>query len=381
MDIRLTDQQHYNRDRARQFATDSIQPWASQIDQQQTTPICVLTAVKKSGYLGAPLPKRWGGGGIDAVSYGLVTEEIGKTCSSVRSLMTVHNMSAQVIAKIGSRDQQTRWLPDLCAGRKIIVFALTEPKVGSATHTIETEAAEQGNDYVLNGIKKWITYGQIADLFLVFAHCRHRPLALIVDRRSDGVSVETMNNTFGVRGSMLAEVHFENVIVPKSHQLGQIGAGISFVANSALDHGRFSVAWGSTGIIQACLEACVSYANTRTQGNQKLIDYQLVRRQLTDMLVAHTTARALCYRSGCLRESCDPRAVMETAMAKYYASDAAIRIANDAVHMHGANGCSADYPVSRYLRDATVMGIIEGTHEIHQLSLASYASQRPYLDN
>lgn len=380
MDIRLTDRQLHNRDRARHFAADSIRPWATQIDQEQTTPICVLSAIKKSGYLGAALPARWGGGGIDAVSYGLVTEEIGKTCSSVRSLMTVHNMSAQVIATIGSPDQQTCWLPDLCAGEKIIAFALTEPKVGSAAHTIETVVAARGNAYLLNGVKRWITYGQIADLFLVFAHCRHRPVALIVDRRSDGLSVEPMNNTFGVRGSMLAEVHFENVMVPKSHQLGQMNAGISFVANTALDHGRFSVAWGSTGIIQACLEACISYANTRTQGNQKLIDYQLIRRQLTDMLVAHTAARALCYRSACLREGCDPRAVMETSMAKYYAADAAIRVANDAVHMHGANGCSADYPVGKYLRDATVMGIIEGTHEMHQLSLASYASQRPYLD-
>ena len=380
MDIRLTDRQRHNRDQARQFATSSIQPWATQIDHQQTTPICVLTALKKSGYLGAALNARWGGGGIDAVSYGLVTEEIGKICSSIRSLMTVHNMSAQAIAKFGSPDQQTCWLPDLCAGEKIIAFALTEPKVGSAAHTIETVVAARGNAYLLNGTKNWITYGQIADLFLVFAHCRHCPVAFVVDRRSDGLSVEPMYNTFGVRGSMLAELHFENVTVPKSHQLGQMGTGISFVANTALDHGRFSVAWGSTGIIQACLDACISYANMRKQGNQKLIDYQLIRRQLTDMLVAHTAARALCYRSACLREGCDPRTVMETAMAKYYASAAAIRVANDAVHMHGANGCSADYPVGRYLRDATVMGIIEGTHEIHQLSLASYASQRPYLD-
>jgi len=323
---------------------------------------------------------QWGGGGIDPVSYGLVTEEIGKTCSSVRSLMTVHNMSAQMIVKLGTPDQQTRWLPDLCAGEKIIGFALSEPNVGSAAQTIQTEAVEHGSAYLLNGTKKWITYGLIADLFLVFAHSDHKPAAFVVDRRSDGLSVEPMKDAFGTRGSMLAEVRLDNVTVPKSHQLGGMGMGISFVANAALDHGRFSVAWGSTGIIQACLDACLSYTNERQQGEQKLKDYQLIRRQLTNMLVAHTAARALCYRSACLREQGDPRAIMETSMAKYYASAAAIRVANDAVHMHGANGCSADYPVGRYLRDATVMGIIEGTHEIHQISLANYAFQRPYLD-
>ncbi|MEY2502862.1 MAG: hypothetical protein QOI07_3196 [Verrucomicrobiota bacterium] len=294
--------------------------------------------------------------------------------------MTVHNMSAQAIVKLGNADQQTRWLPSLCSGEKIIGFALTEPNAGSAAQTIQTVAVERANVYLLNGMKKWITYGLIADLFLVFAQCDQKPVALIVDRRSDGLTVEPIKDVFGTRGSMLAQVRFDEVAVPKSDQLGDMGMGLSFVANAALDHGRFSVAWGSTGIIQACLDACVSYANKRQQGEQKLRDYQLIRRQLTNMLVAHTTARALCYRSACLREQADPRSIMETSMAKYYASEAAIRVANDAVHMHGANGCSADYPVSRYLRDATVMGIIEGTHEIHQISLASYAFQRPYLD-
>lgn len=380
MDIRLTDRQLDWRDRARHFASEQIVPWADQIDQQQTTPDSVLTAMRMSGYLGAALPAQWGGGGIDPVSYGLITEEIGKSCSSIRSLMTVHNMSAQALTRFGSEDQRKRWLPDLCAGEKIIAFALSEPNVGSAAQAIETEAVEHDNAYRLNGTKKWITYGQIADLFLVFAQCDRKPVAFIVDRRSDGVSVEPVKDVFGTRGSMLAEVRLENVPVPKSHQLGSVGVGISFVAQTALDHGRFSVAWGSTGIIQACLTACLSYTQQRRQGEQKLSEFQLIRRQLTDMLVAHTAARALCYRSACLREQGDPRAVMETSLAKYYAADAAIRAATDAVHIHGANGCSSDYPVSRYLRDATVMGIIEGTHEIHQMTLANYAFQRPYLE-
>jgi glutaryl-CoA dehydrogenase (non-decarboxylating) len=294
--------------------------------------------------------------------------------------MTVHNMSAQAVLMFGDRKQQARWLPDLCAGEKIIAFALSEPEVGSAAHMIKTEAVEKGSSYVLTGTKKWITYGQIADFFLVFAHCGQNAVALIVDRCSDGLTVKPMQDTFGARGSMLAEIGFDAVAVPKAHQLGALGAGITFVANAALDHGRFSVAWGSTGIIQACLEACLSYTKERQQGGRKLKDYQLIRRQLTNMLVTHTAARALCLRCAGLRDEGDPRAVMETSIAKYYASDAAIRVANDAIHVHGANGCSPAYPVGRYLRDATVMGIIEGTHEIHQIALADYAFQRPYLD-
>src|SRR6266536_465113 len=324
----LTDRQLESRDRARQFASEQI--------------------------------AQWGGGGMDPVSYGLMTEEIGKACSSVRSLMTVHNMSAQALVRLGSPVQQSRWLPELCTAERIIAFALTEPNVGSSAYAIETEAVERDHAYVLNGTKKWITYGQIADLFLVFAHCDHKPTAFVVDRCSDGLSVAPMKDIFGTRGSMLAELRFDDVPVPKSQRLGAVGMGIGFVANAALDHGRFSVAWGSTGIIQACLDACVAYAQRRRQGGRRLKDYQLIRRQLTDMLAAHTAARALCYHSARLRELGDPRAVMETSMAKYFAADAAIRVATDAVHMHGANGCTTDYPVGRHLRDATVMGIIEG---------------------
>lgn len=380
MDLRLTERQRAARDAARQFAAEAIAPWADQIDRDEATPAAVLAAVRASGYLGAALPAAWGGGELDPVSHGLVTEEIGKACSSVRSLLTVHNMSAQAIARFGTAAQKARWLPALGTGQQIIGFALTEPEVGSATHTIQTDAVERGDGYVVNGGKKWITYGQVADWFLVFAQCEGKPIAIILDRDSEGLEIEPMTGVLGTRGSMLAQLRFRDVQVGKDCQLGERGMGISFVANTALDHGRFSVAWGCTGILQACLEASLAYADQRQQGDSKLRDYQLIRRQLTDMLVAHTTARALCYRAACLRAQRDPRAVMETAMAKYHASTAALRSATDAVHLHGANGCSADYPVARYQRDATVMGIIEGTHEIHQLTLADYAFQRPYLE-
>jgi alkylation response protein AidB-like acyl-CoA dehydrogenase len=380
MDSEPTERQRACREAARQFAAAELAPWAERVDRDEFTPAPVLAAVRESGYLGAALPAAWGGGEMDPVSYGLVTEEIGRVCGSVRSLLTVHNMSAQAIVRFGSPEQKERWLPELCTGRKIIAFALTEPDVGSAAHTVQTRAVRSGSTYRLTGTKKWVSYGLIADLFVVFAQFEGEPLALVVERGSERLTVEPLKGVFGTRGSMLAQLRFDDVPVPADTQLGRAGMGISFVANAALDHGRFSVAWGSTGIIQACLDACLSYSEQRRQGEGRLRDFQLIRRQLADMLVAHTASRALCYRSARLRERGDPRAVMETSLAKYHASAAAIRVATDAVHLHGANGCSADYPVSRFLRDATVTGIIEGTHEIHQLALANYAFQRPYVD-
>ena len=368
------------REEARRFATGELAPWADAIDREQATPPSVLAAMRGSGLLGAALPEEWGGGGIEPSGYGLITEEIGRVCSSLRSLMTVHNMSAQAILRFGSPEQKARWLPELCAGRRIIAFALSEPEAGSATSDISTRAVADGEAFRLYGVKKWISYGQVADQFLVFARQEDGPVALIVDRDSEGLAIEPISGIFGTRGAMLAQLRFEGVRVPTDRQLGQAGMGLSLVANFALDHGRFSVAWGSTGLIQACLDACVSYAQNRSRSDGRLVDFQLVRRQLADMLVAHSASRALCLGCAELREQGDPRAIMETSLAKYHASAAAIRVANDAVHLHGANGCSEDYPVGRYLRDATVGGIVEGSHEIHQIALASYALQRPYLD-
>lgn len=380
MDIRLTDSQLERRNAARQFAADNLADVANLIDIQQVTPNAVLAAMRSSGILGAALPQEFGGGEVDPVSYGLMTEEIGMVCSSMRSLMTVHNMSAQAMARFGTPEQRARWLPQLCSGKQVIAFALSEASVGSATNNIQTQAVRRGSDFCLHGTKKWITYGLTADLILVFAKCENETISFVVDRESEGLTVEPIHDILGTRGSMLAKLKFVNVHVDGDRQLGKTGMGLKLVANTALDHGRFSVAWGSTGIIQACINACLSYAENRRQGDNLLKDFQLVRRKLADMLVAHTASRSLCYRSACLRQQRDPRAGMETCLAKYHASAAAVRVATDAVHMHGANGCSAEYPVSRFLRDAMVAGITEGTNEIHQLLLSNYAFQRPHLE-
>jgi alkylation response protein AidB-like acyl-CoA dehydrogenase len=378
MDLDLTNAQREVRARARRFATEQIDPVASEIDRSQTTPPAILAALGEEGWLGAALPARWGGGELDPLSYGLATEEVGRACSSVRSLMTVHNMASQALVRFGSAEQQARWLPSLCTGERKIAFALTEPEVGSAASDIRCVAEEIDDAFVLTGTKTWITYGQVADLFLVIARDGDDPTAFVVERDRAGLSLEPIDDAFGTRGSMLACMHLDRLRLPKANRVGAKGAGVRFVANSVLDHGRFSVAWGATAIVRACLEACTAYASLREQGGCALIEHQLIRRQLTDMLVLDTTARALCQRSAHFRRTGHPHAAAETALAKYHAADAAQKAAAAAVKIHGGNGCSADYPVGRYLRDATVAGIIEGTQEMHQIALASHAMRKAH---
>jgi alkylation response protein AidB-like acyl-CoA dehydrogenase len=364
--------------RVRTFVETHVAPKAREIDEAESTPPALLATLRASRYLGMALPREWGGGGIDPIAHGLATEEFGRACSSIRSLLTVHNMSSQAISRIGTSEQRKTWLPALCSGDAIIAFALTEKNAGSSADAIQTSARDCGGEYEITGAKKWITYGQIADLFLVFAQFDHRPISVIVERDAPGLSITPMRGLFGTRGSMLAELGFAGVRVPKSHQLGAPGAGINIVANTALDHGRFSVAWGCVGIIQSCLDASLDYASGREQGGQRLKDHQLIRRLLSDMLVSYRAAKEVCLHAARLRRDRDPRGANETALAKYLASTSAIKTATDALHLHGANGCSADFPVARLLRDANVMSIVEGTDEIHQIALANYALQRPY---
>jgi hypothetical protein len=221
----------------------------------------------------------------------------------------------------------------------------------------------------------------IAQLYLIFAHVRDRPVALLLERDRDGLFVDPMPDVLGTKGSMLARLQLSNVEIPISQRIGTVGAGISFVANTALDHGRFSVAWGAAGIIQGCIDACRSYLVQRNQNGSPLVDNQLVKRQLTDMLLAYTTVRALCFRSGFMRQTGDQRSAMETMLAKYHSAACAVQVTSNALRLHGANGYSSEYPVERYLRDAMALEVIEGTKEIHQIGIASYALQWPHIND
>jgi len=370
MRVELSSAQREARLGFREFVQEHITPHAGRWDLEERVPLELIERLRENGYLGAPLSVDAGGGGLDAITYGLLTEELARGCSSVRSLLTVHDMVALAVWRWGSRELKTKVGTAVARAEVLCALALTEPNVGSDAAGVETEARVEGDGYVINGRKKWITYGQIADLFLTLTRCEGKLTAFLVPADAKGFVRRPQRGIVGTRASLLAELEFEDCFVPATNLVGRIGFGLSHVIGAALDHGRYSVAWGAVGIAQACLDACLEYTSSRKQFGVELSQHQLVQRKLTNMITDTRAARLLCYRAGYLRQNGDPGAASETLVAKYFASKAAVRAANDAVQLHGANGLTDDYPVARYLRDARVTEIIEGSTQIQQISIA-----------
>lgn len=375
MNIELTPQQRAAQLEFRQFVDEQVIPHADRFDQEEAIPGELIQKIAAQGYLGSVIPGASGGTGSDMITFGLLNEELGRGCSSIRSLLTVHSMVAHAINKRGSKHQRATWLPQLVSGQRLGAFGLSEPEVGSDAKSVKTTARQVGDRFVLNGHKKWTTFGQIADLFLIFAQCEGRPTAFLVERNSPGFSTTPISGMLGTRASMLAEAHLEDCEIPRENMIGGLGFGLAMIATAALDIGRYSVAWGCVGIAQACLEASIAYTQTRRQFDVYLKDHQLIRQMVTNMITNVKAARLLCYQAGCLKDAGDPRTIMETWVAKYFASTAASQAASDAVQIHGANGCSSAYSVQRYFRDAKIMEIIEGSTQIQQTTIAEYAYQ------
>jgi alkylation response protein AidB-like acyl-CoA dehydrogenase len=377
--LELTPEQRAARDEFRAFAEAEIAPHAGRWDREAAVPRELVDRLRERGYLGSNVPAEYGGLGRDNVTYGLLTEEIGRACSSVRSLLTVHDMVAHAIRRWGSPGQRERYLPAMARGEILGALALSEPNAGSDAKSVETTAREDGDAWVLDGRKKWTTFGQIAGLFLVLAKVEGspeaRPTAFLVEREMPGVTVRPLPGITGTRASMLAEIFLEGCRVPRESLIGRPGFGLSAVISAALDHGRYSVAWGAVGLGQACLDASRAYAAGRHQFGVPIAEHQLVRRMLTDMIAGVRAARLLCLRAGWLRDTGDPGASGEIWVAKYYASTMAARAAVDAVQIHGANGCSEDFPVERYLRDSRVLEIIEGSTQIQQITIPLFELQ------
>ncbi|WP_394839101.1 acyl-CoA dehydrogenase family protein [Pendulispora rubella] len=359
----------------RAFVERHVAPFADDAHRQQRTRPETITALAEHGYLGAAIPREFGGRGYGALALGILAGELGRGCSSLRSLLTVHTMVAQSILRWGSRAQKETWLPRLASGTTLGALALSEPNVGSDAKSVQTRAVVEGDDVVLTGHKTWTTYGQLAHLFLVFARSEEGPSAYLVERDTPGLSVAPIEDLLGIRASMTASLRFDGCRVPRDRMVGRPGLGTSHVAAAALDSGRYTVAWGCVGILEACLEASIAYTRDREQFGVALREHQLVRQKITDMMTGYHAAKALCVEAGTLRETRDPRAMAQTSIAKYFASTAAMRAATDAVQLHGANGCSGDYPLQRYLGDAKIMEIIEGSSQIQQITIAEYGYQ------
>ncbi len=373
MQFEYTIQQAENQQFYRNFAQTEVAPMAQHIDETEQFPTELVQKMADVGFLGALISENDGGMPIDMVSFGLLNEEIGNACSSTRSLITVHSMVTFALKRWGQKTQQEKWLPRLAAGKTIGAFALSEPNIGSNAGYIETTAVSNGNSFILNGCKKWITFGQIADLFLLFARQDGKAIALLVEKETPGLTIRPLRGMMGTRGAMLAELELNQCEIPAENMLAGVGFGIMAVAMSALDIGRYSVAWGSIGIGQACLEASLAYTQTREQFGKPLKEFQLIQQMITNMVTHVKAARLLCLQSGQGLEQQVANATNDILIAKYFASKTAMEVATDAVQIHGANGCSRDYPLQRFLRDAKVMEIIEGSHQMQQIMIAKNA--------
>jgi butyryl-CoA dehydrogenase len=376
MDLELSDEQRAVREMARKFAEEYIVPVARDNDVHERFPGDIIAKMGELGLLGGPVPVEYGGAGLDHISQALVTEEIGKACSSVRTTISVQISLVELsLAHWGTEEQKRRYLPGLCSGKLIGCFGLTEPNAGSDPSSMETTAVVDGDHWVLNGHKIWISNGGVAGLAIVFARTDksrgHRGIgAFLVERGTPGFSSRDMHGKLGLRASNTGELLLEDCRIPKDQVLGHVADGFK-VAMSALDNGRYSVAAGCVGICQGCVDASVRYAKERKQFDRPIGSFQLVQDLIARMIVDTEAARLLVFRAGHLKNQ-GVRCTREVSIAKYFSSEAAVRCALDAIQVHGSYGYSNEYPVERYLRDAKVATIYEGTSQIQKLLIASH---------
>jgi len=361
----------------RRFVEQEVRPRAAAIDREEAFPEELIGKLAAAGYLAPWLAPEQGGQAMDWQGYGVLTEEVGSACSSTRSLLTVHGMAAYALQRCGSRSLKETLLPRLARGEVIGAFAVSEPEVGSDAAHPQTTATATPDGYRLSGRKKWITFGERADLFLLLAASDKGPTAFLLDAETPGLTVTPIRGMLGTRGSMIAALELDDCRVPEERRIGRDGLGFTMVISTALDLGRYSVACGCVGMLRACLEASVAHSATRQQFGSEIREHQLVRRLITDMLTSLRCAELLCQRAGKLRDERAPNALAETMIAKYYASTAAKRVADDAVQLQGALGCSQESDVERFYRDAKVMEIIEGSNQIQQITIADFAYQKP----
>jgi len=362
---------------ARAFADKEIRPRALEFDQKGALARDLIAKMAEKKYLVASLPERYGGLGLDPVYYGLFTEEIGKACCSTRSLITVQSsLVGETLLKWGSDEHRAELLPLMASGKRIGAFALTEPEVGTNAQGVQTTYSETSHGYVLSGRKKWASFGGIADFFIVIAKSKKQISAFIVEHDTKGVTTIPMQGLLAGRASHIAEIVLDDVVVPVSNVIGKPGSGYPYILGTALDHGRYSIAWGGVAVAQACIDAMVVYARERRQFDTKICEFQLIQGIIGDAVTKTHAARALCIRAGHLRQERNREAVVETTIAKYFASKVAMEVATDAVQVYGGNGCIDSYPVERLFREAKLLEIIEGTSQIQQQMIAGYGLRK-----
>ncbi|MFE9483802.1 acyl-CoA dehydrogenase family protein [Streptomyces spororaveus] len=371
MNLELSEEQTAVRGLAREFTEREVVPYAAEWDRSESVDRAIVKKLGALGFLGLTVPEEYGGSGGDHLAYVLVTEELGRGDSAVRGIVSVSlGLVAKTVAAWGTEDQKRAWLPRLCSGDALGCFGLTEPGTGSDAGSLTTRAVREGDAYVLDGSKTFITNGTWADVVLLFARTGGEPghrgiSAFLVPTDTPGLTRREIHGKLGLRGQATAELVLDGVRVPASAMLGPEGKGFS-VAMSALAKGRMSVAAGCVGIAQAALDAAVSYAAQREQFGRPIAHHQLVQELIADISVDVDAARLLTWRVADLIDRGQPFAT-ESSTAKLFASEAAVRAASNALQVHGGYGYIDEYPVGKLLRDARVMTLYEGTSQIQKL--------------
>ncbi|MGW4113133.1 acyl-CoA dehydrogenase family protein [Actinosynnema sp. NPDC004786] len=370
MDLRISDEHRQLKELAHRFTEERIVPHAARWDRDEAIDRDLVPALGEVGFLGLGVAEEHGGSGGDHLAYCLVLEEIARGDSAVRGIVSVSlGLVGKTIAKHGTEEQKRRWLPGLCAGRELGCFGLTEPGTGSDAASLATRAVRDGGDWLITGRKVFITNGTWADVALVFARTGgpgpQGITAFLVPTDLPGFTATEIRGKLGMRGQATAELALDGVRVPDACRLGEEGAGFR-LAMQALDRGRMSVAAGCVGAARGALEAAVGYAKQREQFGRPIAGFQLVQELLADMAVETDAARLLTWRCADLADRGEPFGT-EASMAKLYASEAAVRVANNAIQVFGGYGYVDEYPVGKYLRDTRVTTLYEGTSQIQKL--------------
>ena len=370
MDLTLTDEQRAARAAFRQWVDDVVVPYAQENDRLERFPQEGLAGLRQTGFIGLTIPEEYGGGGADPLSYALLIEELGRGDANVRSIVSVHlGLVAGSIVRWGTPEQRQRWLPRMATGDVLGCFCLTEPDHGSDPASLQATARREGDSYVVDGRKMFITNGGIAGVALVMARTggpgAKGVSAFLVPTDTPGWFTRPVHGKLGIRSCDTAEVMLDGVRVGVDALLGQEGDGLK-VALSALDDGRFSLAASCTGLAQACLDAMTAYAKQRRQFGRPIAQFQLVQELIADTAVEVSAARLLTWQVAD-RKQRGERHTLESSMAKYFASEAAVRAANAAVQVHGGYGYVDEFVVGKLLRDARVTTLYEGTSQIQKL--------------
>jgi len=377
MNFALNDEQQTFQKTARDFLDKEVVPYRAEWDRLESVDLAIVPKLGELGFFGLTIPEQYGGLGGDYITYCLGMEELGRADSSVRGIVSVSmGLVGKVILSHGTEEQKQQQLPGIATGQLLGCFGLTEPDTGSDAASLSTRAVRSGTDYLISGQKMFITNGMWADVCLVFARTGgpgpKGVSAFLVPTNSPGFERREIKGKLGLRGQTTAELFFNDVRVPESARLGAEGEGFT-IAMLSLDKGRVSVGAGCVGIIQGCLETVVDYSRERKQFGRQLASFQLIQDMIADISVEADAARLLVWRAADLIERGQPFGV-EASKAKYYASEAAVRAANNAIQIFGGYGYVDEYPVQKFMRDARVMTLYEGTSQIQKLLIGRAAT-------